>query len=479
MKRYQNGPRLLAALTLAILAVSAKSGERPATACALERIEWTARGENYEPAQSLVPGSDPRHVSDDRVRVTWSPATGEAELAWQKQTHYPFAKRWRYTETYSPDDSAIEGRGGFRPATDDGLPPARRMMRFAELWLRVPALWPDERQGVELAGASWQRKGPEERPDSASARELNPPKAASDHVIEYFDWREVNGLSVPGRIERRVGGELIRRERLTDWDVERRTTPLSDCRDPATDTHPEGAGWAERMLHWLLRRQAMGAGSAVDMSQPIKLENLADGIHHIRGSSHHGLVIETGDSLVLADASLYPSRSYQLLERLESRFPDQPISHVVLTHHHHDHSGGLLPLVRTGATLVVSSEAGTYFRDILDAHGVEAPSVTEAGPGYQLPDLNRTVELLPIPNSHAAGMLAVHIPDADHVFNADLYSPGRETQHPLWAEEFYRALEWHGLDDVSLSGGHGKGTEPFRALEDWVNANGTGVGLEP
>jgi len=67
----------------------------------------------------------------------------------------------------------------------------------------------------------------------------------------------------------------------------------------------------------------------------------------------------------------------------------------------------------------------------------------------------------------------------DHVFVADLYSPGRTAQNPLLAEEFQRALAWHGLNGVTISGAHGRGAVPYAALRRWVQDQGATGELAP
>lgn len=460
-----------------MLLISTQSVAQPLDGCTIQQISWTATGENYEPAQTQSPGGTPRHVSDDAVRVTWSPATGEATLQWQLQTHYPFPATWTYTETLDGDSGTIEGKDGFRPTSGTTLPPARRMARQVDLWLRVPDLLA-ERAGPapKLGFVEWQLRGGETGLESATAEERDPPWARREHRVTWGDWRTVQGLRVPGRVERRMGGQLIRREHLEDWKI--RTDSSAGCADPAALTQPDGAEWAAGMTHWLLRRIAMGAQADTDMSRDVELLEVGEGLFQVLGASHHSLVIVEQASLLVVDAPLYPDRTRAVLDHLEQRWPGRPVSHVLVTHHHHDHTGGLAPYVRAGARLVAAN--GAYYREILSAHGLDPDAVIELdGPRTTVPGSRRGVELVKVVNSHADAMFAVHVPDARHVFVADIYSPGREAQNPLLAEEFHRALKWHGLTNVTLSGGHGRGAESFDNLQDWVESNGASKDLRP
>jgi len=467
-----------------VLALVLLSGVNTATAnqekslCSIEKLSWTARGENYEPVQTHAPGSDPRHVSDDEVSVEWWPAEGKATLEWEVQTYYPFPNTWTYTEQFGPEDDRLQGKDGFMPNPDNKLPPARRMARISDLWLRVPAVLRqfvdnNPKATVELGYTSWAFDPTNSGKSTYRmvSEERDPPRRSVRHELIYHDYTTVKGFKLPARVERRVGGELIRREYLTDWKIQLSSSNQADCLKPGKFTRPQGSEWASGMTHWFLRRIAMGAVSDKDLSQSVKLKSLGDNLYQVLGSSHHNLLIVTDSSLVIVDASLYPERSEAILEVLSNRWPDRELSHVILTHHHHDHTGGLLPYMDEGAKLWVGEQAKKYFENILRNHeylntvtGVDDQDSIIAG--------DRKVDLHGVPNSHSDAALMVHVPDADHVFVTDLYNPGRSAHHPLWAQEFYRALLWEGLDDVELSGGHGKGSVPFQRLEDWVEKNG-------
>jgi len=449
-----------------------------ATYCAIEKVSWTAQGENFEPAQTQTPGAAPRHVSDDWAEVHWWPRQGRAEISWRIQTHYPFPTVWTYRETLAPGSGALEGRDGFRPTPDGELPPARRMARMVELWLRVPGLLAASGgEPARLGFGEYRIGGLDIKSHDARVvaqnLERDPPWPDRVHRVVWTEWKEFGGLAFPGRLERRIDGQLIRREGLSDWSVD--FSANDTCPDPIDSTRVDGAEWAGGLTQWLLRRLAMGAGSDTDMAEPVRLLNVGEGLYQILGSSHHSLVIDAGDGLVVVDAPLYPERSQAILDTLAELWPEQAVRRLVVTHHHHDHSGGIAPFLENGATLVVERGAGDYFREIVSAHGLPVRQVETVVDGQRLNGVEREVYLIEIENSHSDAMLAVHVPDAGHLFTSDLYSPGRDTHNPLWAQELQRALRWRGLIDLEISGGHGEGAEPYSALTDWVRQHGAGA----
>jgi len=77
----------------------------------------------------------------------------------------------------------------------------------------------------------------------------------------------------------------------------------------------------------------------------------------------------------------------------------------------------------------------------------------------------RAAELYEVPTAHADGMLVVYLPDAAFLFNADLYSPGRPTQHPLWSAELLQTVRYYDLPVERFAGAHGRGVESMDHLE--------------
>lgn len=473
--RRSTARRLIAATVLALGALPAAA----MTPCGVQEIRWIAHGQNFDPSQTHAPGGPSRPVSEDRVAVRWWPGTGQAELRWALSTHYPFGADFEYLEQLSPEGSVVSGRDGFR-AREGSLPPARSAARFADLWLRAPLLWTGEEGGrsreISLAGTRWTLSvardaamGGDSVPLVARARVHNPPEGTVAQRVAYADWRDVAGLSMPTRVEIRLDGELLRRERLGDFEVRRTEEAAEDCAPPLRPESAAAPVWVRGMTHWVTRRLAMGAGAEADQTGNVALEPLGDDVFHVVGGSHHALLIVDEAGLSLVGAPLHPARSETLLRMMSERWPERSLRRVIVTHHHNDHSAGLRPLLGDGVTLHVGSEAEAFFsRALADRdEGVNVP-IRAVAARQRLDDVGRSLTLINVPNDHAAGMLAVRVDDAALTFVSDLYSPGRDAQNPLLARQFLRALEWHGLASGALVSSHGSGTEPVSALVDWL-----------
>jgi len=234
----------------------------------------------------------------------------------------------------------------------------------------------------------------------------------------------------------------------------------------------------ERVLSQItLRRAGMGFGPLpgyADLPEVAPLEEIAPGVLHAVGGSHNSMVVEMEDHLIVVEAPLFEERSIGVIEAIEARFPDKPIRYVIVTHFHADHSGGIRTYAAMGATVVADESIVDFLETVVTAPSTIRPDMLEetdvtptvegVSDVLELSDGTRTVQVLPVPNDHAAGMVMVYLPEDGIVFVSDLYSPPNPVDADnANARAFYDAVVAANLDVDTVVGGHGT-TGPFQAL---------------
>jgi len=475
----------LVTIMLADAAMAASPAEK------IRTVQIEAAGSRYEPQQYITPYSQSRHVSDYRITVTWNPRKREAREDWKLDTIYPFPANLAFHAIYHEDRGERTGRDGFRPSGEGPIAPARIGAVFKDLWLSNPTILAAFASSV--AGESLLRDGVQYQQSQLSAfgtewnvltdpttglvaevdtSEGDPLEGHVQNRIVFSDWREVSGVMFPFKLAQYVDDKLIRRETRRSIEINTANAGQQLQLEPGelaeTDQGLRQWGWS--MSHFFLRRMAMGAPADQDQSRIIKFSEVGKGIYQVLGSSHHNLVIVGPRGLAINEAVWYPRRSEAILRELHKRWPDKPLKYVILTHHHVDHTGGLLPYAKAGAMVVVGKNNEAYFKRILSKALHGTPKLTTVRHHASLNGIGRRIDVYEIMASHAAGYIATYIPDAKLLFNSDLYSPGRPTQKKLWAKELLDAINFYGIDVETHVGGHGMGTRPNQELVELTAA---------
>lgn len=455
-------------------------------------VQIKATGSRYEPLQYITPYSQSRHVSDYRITVTWNPLEDQVREDWNLNTIYPFPAELAFWAVYHEQRGERMGRDGFRPSTEGPVQPARIGAVFKDLWLSNPTILAGfaealpatslvrdgiqyERRLLSAHGTQWTLLADQQSglPVEISTLENDPLEGEVSNRIVFSDWREVSGVPFPFKLEQYIDDKIIRRESrqsitINPPEVEQ-GLKLAAGREQIIDKDLRQWGWS--MSNFFLRRMAMGAPADEDQSRIVEFNEVGDGIYQVLGSSHHNLLIEGPDGLAIVDAVWYPQRSESILRRLREKWPDKPLKYVILSHHHLDHTGGLMPYVKAGAVVVTGKNNEAYFHRILSQSFAQTPLLAAVGGHGRLTGIGRVVEVYEILASHANSILAVYVPDEKLLFNTDLYSPGRAAQQKVWAKELLDAIEFHEIDVWKHVGAHGKGTKRHEHLVEVTGSN--------
>lgn len=482
---------VLVLLTLAFSGVAVAAQHEKNAVSKIKTVQIVATGSRYEPLQYITPYSQSRHVSDYKLTITWNPVENQAREDWNLNTIYPFPAALTFHAVYHEQRGERVGRDGFRPSTEGPVAPARIGAVFKDLWLTNPTIL--AAQAEVVSGAPLLRDGVEYEnrvlsahdtrwnflvdkttglPAEVSTIENDPLEVEVTNRVVFSDWREVAGVQFPFKLVQYVDEKVIRREIRQSITVnaagDQKKLELTAGHGQEADQDLRQWGWS--MSNFFTRRMSMGAPSDQDQSKVVKFTEVGEGIYQITGSSHHNLLIVGPDGLAIVDAVWYPRRSEAILRELDKRWPGKPLKYVILTHHHIDHTGGLLSYAKAGATVVTGENNNAYFNRLLSKVLPNTPELIAVQGKTTLAGIGRAIEVYPILAGHADGFIAPYVPDAKLLFNADMYSPGRPTQKTLWVKELLDAVEFYDIDVKTHVGGHGNGSKPHQDLIELAGA---------
>jgi glyoxylase-like metal-dependent hydrolase (beta-lactamase superfamily II) len=448
-----------------------------------------SHGENFEPEQAVRPGGEPRKASTFTCTLIRDLSNGNVHYEWQRETFPPFTATWRYSEILSGDQGAILGADGPRSPAKRAASAARIAARRKEL-SRTPVSvllnalarsssllrladqmiyghqqyvvsFDDDGQFVIIAVDSQSRLL-----TKVEFLEDDPLDGDTNNELFFADWRQVGALKLPFELTYRVNGQIVMTEHIDsiENDPDLSAVNFAIPEDLAqTDTSEGRRG--QQSSQWLLRRIAL-ASPLDDEQTRVELTEVAKGVFHVTGGTHHSLAIEMADHLIVVDAPLYEERSQAVLTALGKKFPGRPVRFVVSTHFHNDHTGGLRAYVATGATVVTGKVNEQFYSQVFTAKHTRVPDSLQQNPKPAvietvdtekkvLSDGTRVVEIYPVVNSHAEGMLVAYLPQEKLLFVTDLFSPGAPRQVSAWCGELLAALERYNLKVDRIAGGHG------------------------
>lgn len=315
--------------------------------------------------------------------------------------------------------------------------------------------------------------------------------------VIYEDWQG-DKVKFPNKVTIQLGGHTIHVENRSDLQLD-----PSFAADAFTIPAEANAMFDQTLADWGEKTHQFfqvftSLGIPLDFRQNaamVKEVEAGSGVWHVIGGSHHSLAIEQESGVVVVEGPHSAERADAVIAEIKKQIPGKPITHVIATHHHEDHTAGLRSFVAEGATIVVHKAAEGFYGPVFSAPSTLVPDSLAMNPMTPdlatvaadseliLDDAINKVEIYPLVNPHAADMLLVYVPKVGidgggYAFESDLYNPDDELENdgfslaPSFAKALLDSIDntKGGLDVSVVIGGHGD-FAPKQDLVDYVAAN--------
>jgi glyoxylase-like metal-dependent hydrolase (beta-lactamase superfamily II) len=231
----------------------------------------------------------------------------------------------------------------------------------------------------------------------------------------FADYQDVQGVQLPASLTMKTDQHTTATLRVTRQAVD---ADLGDMAAPAP---------------------ASSAAASGPPPPDVVVEEVAPGVWLLGGQSHHSALIEFADHLKLIEAPQSEARTLAVIAKARELRPSKPLTHVVNTHHHFDHSAGIRAAVSEGLTIVTHQANASYFLEAAKrSHSLQPDALTKnpkpvkvdtVGDGVVYKDNAMTMTLYHVEGSgHGDAILMAYLPRERVVIEVDVYAPGGAVQ---------------------------------------------------
>lgn len=234
-----------------------------------------------------------------------------------------------------------------------------------------------------------------------------------DVLVEttFGDYQDVDGLRLPARLTTRTDTVMTSDIHVTSHGVNGET---GDLAAPSA---------------------AASAAPVAPPSATVVVQDLAPGLWLLAGQGHHSVVVEFEDHLTLIEAPQSETRTLAVIARARELRPEKPLTRVVNTHHHFDHSAGIRAAMSEGLTVTAHQSSVAFFEDLAKRPHTLQPDALARAPRAAtvegvvdrrvISDGRQEMQLYAVEGSpHADTLLVVYFPRHRMLVQADMFTPG-------------------------------------------------------
>ena len=236
-------------------------------------------------------------------------------------------------------------------------------------------------------------------------------------TTSFADFADAGGLQLPTRLTTKVDDFTT-----GEYTVTNRTSGTGTIEAPAE-----------------LATAALPVAPVVNVTA----DEVAPGVWFLAGQSHHNVVVAFKDRLVMIEAPQSEARSLGAIAKARTLRPGTPLTHLVMSHHHFDHSTGLRAAIAEGLTIVTHEGNEAFVKEIAARPFTIAPDALAKAPKpvaveavadtRTITDGARSLVLYHVAaNPHSDTMLMAYLPRERLLIEVDAFSPGG-SYHPYAA----------------------------------------------
>jgi glyoxylase-like metal-dependent hydrolase (beta-lactamase superfamily II) len=209
--------------------------------------------------------------------------------------------------------------------------------------------------------------------------------------------------------------------------------------------------------------QGPPAPAAPPPAPQIGSTELARGIWYLTGAGNSTL-FEFADHLTLFEVYASEANARAVIAKARSLVPNKPLTEVIISHHHFDHSGGLRAAVAEGLTIVTHRGNEALFRELANRPAKLAPDSLATKPRpikfrlvddhLPMKDASLAIDVYRVvANSHMADGLMVHVPRDRLLVQGDLFDASWEVY--WWGSSYMDNVRYRNIQvdrDVPVHG---------------------------